>query len=93
MAAFSFADKLCSRLYHRSPELSHAGCGQARPNEIAAALVAISFAAGLNVYATLATLGLLARMGVLPCPNLCTAHELVGNRRQRGLVPGCRVFC
>src|SRR6478672_4133610 len=34
------------------------------PNEIAAALVAISFAAGLNVYATLATLGLLARFGV-----------------------------
>jgi hypothetical protein len=39
-----------------------------RPNEIAAALVAISFAAGLNVYATLATLGLLAHAGVLPLP-------------------------
>jgi hypothetical protein len=38
------------------------------PNEIAAALVAISFAAGLNVYATLATLGLLAHTGVLPLP-------------------------
>ena len=38
------------------------------PNQIAAALVAISFAAGLNVYATLATLGLLARAGVLPLP-------------------------
>jgi hypothetical protein len=38
------------------------------PNEIAAALVAISFAAGLNVYATLATLGLLAHAGVLPLP-------------------------
>ena len=38
------------------------------PNEIAAALVAISFAAGLNVYATVATLGLLARAGVLPLP-------------------------
>jgi hypothetical protein len=38
------------------------------PNEIAAALVAISFAAGLNVYATLATLGLLAHVGVLPLP-------------------------
>ena len=38
------------------------------PNEIAAALVAISFAAGLNVYATLATLGLLAHFGVLPLP-------------------------
>src|SRR5262245_29071138 len=31
-------------------------------------LVAISFAAGLNVYATLATLGLLARTGVLALP-------------------------
>jgi hypothetical protein len=38
------------------------------PNEIAAALVAISFAAGLNVYATLATLGLLAHAEVLPLP-------------------------
>ena len=38
------------------------------PNEVAAALVAISFAAGLNVYATLATLGLLAHAGVLPLP-------------------------
>lgn len=38
------------------------------PNETAAALVAISFAAGLNVYATLATLGLLAHAGVLPLP-------------------------
>ena len=37
-------------------------------NEIAAALVAISFAAGLNVYATLATLGLLAHAGFLPLP-------------------------
>jgi|SRR5215813_9678226 len=38
------------------------------PNEIAAALVAITFAAGLNVYATLATLGLLAHFSVLPLP-------------------------
>lgn len=38
------------------------------PPEIAAALVAISFAAGLNVYATVATLGLLAHAGVLPLP-------------------------
>src|ERR1700745_3596548 len=38
------------------------------PNEIAAALVAISFAAGLNVYATVATLGLLADAGLLPLP-------------------------
>lgn len=31
-------------------------------------LTAISFAAGLNVYATVATLGLLARAGVIPLP-------------------------
>ena len=36
--------------------------------EIAAALVAISFAAGLNVYATVGTLGLLAHTGVVPLP-------------------------
>lgn len=33
--------------------------------ELVALLVAVSFAAGLNVYATVATLGLLARAGVL----------------------------
>ena len=38
------------------------------PNELVAALVAVSFAAGLNVYATLATLGLLGRFGVFPLP-------------------------
>ena len=32
------------------------------------AIVAISFAAGLNVYATVATLGLLSRFGVFPLP-------------------------
>jgi hypothetical protein len=37
-------------------------------NELVALLVAISFAAGLNVYATVATLGLLAHAGVLPLP-------------------------
>lgn len=37
-------------------------------NELVAMLVAISFAAGLNVYATVATLGLLARFEVLPLP-------------------------
>jgi len=39
------------------------------PDEITAALIAISFAAGLNVYATLATLGLLAHTGVLSLPS------------------------
>lgn len=51
------------------------------PNEIAAALVAISFAAGLNVYATLATLGLLAHAGVLPLPpalHLVTSWWVIG---------------
>lgn len=36
--------------------------------ELVALLVAVSFAAGLNVYATVATLGLLARTGVLTLP-------------------------
>lgn len=43
-------------------------------NELVALLVAISFAAGLNVYATLATLGLLARAGLLSLP--ITLHLL-----------------
>ena len=38
------------------------------PNELFAVLIAISFAAGLNVYATVATLGLLAHAGVIPLP-------------------------
>jgi hypothetical protein len=37
-------------------------------DQLVAALVAISFAAGLNVYATLATLGLLSHFGVFPLP-------------------------
>jgi hypothetical protein len=41
-----------------------------RPDEIVALIVAVSFAAGLNVYATVATLGLLAQadLVVLPAP-------------------------
>lgn len=38
------------------------------PAELFAILVAISFAAGLNVYATIAVLGLLARFAHLPLP-------------------------
>jgi hypothetical protein len=38
------------------------------PDEIAATVVATSFAAGLNVYATVATLGLLAHAGLLALP-------------------------
>src|SRR3984885_11790017 len=37
-------------------------------SELVAFLIATSFAAGLNVYATVATLGLLAHAGVLPLP-------------------------
>ena len=36
--------------------------------EIVAILSGASFAAGLNVYATVATLGLLSRTGLLPLP-------------------------
>ena len=38
------------------------------PSEIVALLIATSFAAGLNVYATVATLGLLAHTGALTLP-------------------------
>src|SRR6516225_7232826 len=38
------------------------------PTELFALLVAIGFAAGLNLYATVAVLGLLARFGHLPLP-------------------------
>ena len=38
------------------------------PEQIVAAMVATSFAAGLNVYATVATLGLLAHTGMLSLP-------------------------
>jgi hypothetical protein len=46
------------------------------PVELAALLVSICFAAGLNVYATLATLGLLARAGVIVLPD---SLEIVGH--------------
>ncbi len=64
-------------------ELSRLACkrgrlyaGRVNPpaKELVALLVAISFAAGLNVYATLATLGLLAHAGLLPLPT--TLHLL-----------------
>ncbi|MGA8489274.1 MAG: DUF4126 domain-containing protein [Terriglobales bacterium] len=45
-------------------------------SELVALLVATSFAAGLNLYATLATLGLLAHAGVLPLP---PALQLLSN--------------
>jgi hypothetical protein len=37
-------------------------------HELFAVLIAVSFAAGLNVYATVATLGLLAHFGAFPLP-------------------------
>ena len=45
-------------------------------DELVALLVTISFAAGLNLYATIATLGLLAHSGVLSLP---PALHLVAN--------------
>jgi len=45
-------------------------------SELVALLVATSFAAGLNVYATVATLGLMAHAGVLPLP---PALQLLSN--------------
>jgi hypothetical protein len=38
------------------------------PHEVVALLVATSFSAGLNLYATVATLGLLGRSGFVPLP-------------------------
>jgi len=38
------------------------------PNEIVALLIAVSFAAGLNVYATVSTLGLLGHFGAIGLP-------------------------
>jgi hypothetical protein len=46
------------------------------PSELVALLIATSFSAGLNVYATLLTLGLLAHAGLLPLP---PALQLVSN--------------
>jgi hypothetical protein len=41
---------------------------QTSPSQLFALLAAVSFAAGLNLYATVAVLGLLARFGHLPLP-------------------------
>ena len=45
------------------------GVSEFAGSELAALIVAISFAAGLNVYATVATLGLLAHAGLLNLPS------------------------
>jgi hypothetical protein len=50
-------------------------------SELAAMLVAVSFSAGLNVYATVATLGLLARadlIGLPPALQLLTSWYVIG---------------
>lgn len=49
------------------------------PNEILAMMVAVSFAAGLNVSATIATLGLLGRFNIvtLPAPIAMLSNEWV----------------
>jgi hypothetical protein len=52
-------------------------------SELVALQVAVSFAAGLNVYATLITLGLLAHARVLPLPPGLQAVELVCDCGQR----------
>jgi hypothetical protein len=49
--------------------------------ELVALIIAVSFAAGLNVYATVATLGILARAGVLVLPgqlHLLTSWWVIG---------------
>jgi hypothetical protein len=46
------------------------------PNEIVALLIAVSFAAGLNVYATVATLGLLGHFQLIALPQ--SLHLLTG---------------
>ena len=54
---------------------------QFSPHELTALLVAISFAAGLNVYATVGSLGLLARLHVLQLPpglELLTSWYVIG---------------
>jgi len=51
------------------------------PDELVALLVAVSFATGLNVYATVCTLGLLARFGAVPLPSslhLLTNSYVIG---------------
>ena len=53
-------------------------------DELVALVISICFAAGLNVYATIATLGLLARAGrARPAGVARPAHELVGDRHRR----------
>jgi hypothetical protein len=47
---------------------NYSGSMTFRGDELVALLVAVSFAAGLNLYATVATLGLLAHAGVLTLP-------------------------
>jgi len=73
MAAFCFA-YVCGG---RRVELAfHPAIPSIPASELVALLIAVSFAAGLNVYATVTTLGLLAHAGVLPLP---PALQLLSN--------------
>jgi hypothetical protein len=45
------------------------GAAEPAGSELVGLIVAVSFAAGLNVYATVATLGLLAHAGLLDLPS------------------------
>src|SRR5579862_3757381 len=66
--------RACALRLHRDREELKAGgsfytlCMQFSGNELVALLIAVSFAAGLNVYATVATLGLLAHTRWLELP-------------------------
>ena len=54
---------------------SYTGCMKLPGQELVALLATVSFAAGLNVYATVATLGLLAHAGVLELPPALSVLE------------------
>jgi hypothetical protein len=56
------------------------------PSQLFAVLIAVSFAAGLNVYATVATLGLLAHTGLFPLP---TALQVISNGY---VIGGCGIL-
>ena len=68
MAAFSFFRRLRLSQTGELSVTSPLPIPSIPPRELVALLVATSFSAGLNVYATVATLGLLAQAGMLPLP-------------------------
>lgn len=59
--------------------------------ELAAFLVVVCFSAGLNIYATVAILGLFSHANILLLPPQLQGGELVRNRNmRRSLRPGIR---